>query len=622
MRHLALIPVLSLGCAASTSPPVTTPAAPTAIATVASTAAPTPPALPPAEAPTGFVAFRVSSPSITLPAIAKRVGATDNSLVDLMRTPSRSATVAGGQAFAAAIDWSKPIDLVALPENGTALSNAMVISLAAVDGAQSLLQRDFDLRDEDGGTTLVPKAGGKTMLARGGRCVLRAAGDVAFRIVCGKNEAHVHALGDFAARTFSKRPAGEPVELVVGSPGSFVPKDRRSKTPTGVSEKMGASFGERGSHAWMSDMSTFAAGIGLEAGSARLSVTMLFERRSSLLTSFVVGDAAAQTGLRDLFLRLPKGATVAAFSTGGAKDELAAIAKREFDAVESEFHPAGEDALGLSFVRSIWPLGGPYVIARGFDRAAATKAAGRREASASSSDSADRAARDAAGAWTVIGVKEPAARYLEVLRETDRKAAALDREKAKASGPATKKDPPPPEPTLHRTRMTEARPADRLPAGSFEILRTATPNPAYVAPTPAEKPLASETSMIFVADGEVTWVVTTGSHAASVKLARDIVARRETLRDRRELDVLAGDHRGGGFVSVAGASELASKQGTRAELEEWARALRGLEIIGARADELVTFTVDGTREGDRDVTRLSIRVPDSVVDQAIARLTQ
>jgi hypothetical protein len=170
--------------------------------------------------------------------------------------------------------------------------------------------------------------------------------------------------------------------------------------------------------------------------------------------------------------------------------------------------------------------------------------------------------------------------------------------------------------------MTEARPADRLPAGSFEILRTATPNPAYVAPTPAEKPLASETSMIFVADGEVTWVVTTGSHAASVKLARDIVARRETLRDRRELDVLAGDHRGGGFVSVAGASELASKQGTRAELEEWARALRGLEIIGARADELVTFTVDGTREGDRDVTRLSIRVPDSVVDQAIARLTQ
>jgi hypothetical protein len=339
------------------------------------------------------------------------------------------------------------------------------------------------------------------------------------------------------------------------------------------------------------DMGSMVVEASTDGATADVSLTTSFEAASSPLTRALVGAGAPDPAPPPAYLRLPGDASIAWYSRGAAAADISPLREAFFGAMRAydleDGYTSAEANEQVEPFERLLLRGGPWVAATGLRRDTARSALDAYVSGGKSTLAARTRARAALQGWALVGVEEPAAPWLDAIRE----AVKLDGKKP--SGKPTLKHKPSKDAT--RLSLAPVPAALQLPAGTLHVLAHTKANPAWLAAqpkskTPPEPSIEHTTHVFVVADGGRTWFAIAEDPvlaAAEARIALD-PASTATLGSTSHRDPLAATPRSaGGFMTLAGLAMALADDDSDANLRKTHGVLSSLAALPSHGDDAV-----------------------------------
>src|SRR6185312_4106210 len=230
----------------------------------------------------------------------------------------------------------------------------------------------------------------------------------AYRLICAQKHATLRAVAPYMARTLPREPVGDEV-LVRLFPAGLA--DKLKSEP--ADDDWGALFSKLAVQA-IDEMQSFSIGASVGAEPVQAAVRETLRSADSPLTRILTAQVDVKAPPPDLFWRLPADALGAVYSVGARGEDLAAMKTLFLDTFVKSVREQGVSdeavARGKKAMEAILLTGGPVSMAYGLDLPAALAAIG-------AETPGHRADRRVFHGWFAVGVQEPAARWIDAIRE-------------------------------------------------------------------------------------------------------------------------------------------------------------------------------------------------------------
>lgn len=549
-----------------------------------------------------------------------------------------------GPALADVVDLARPVDVAML---GTS-DPRMVVSLSVSEREMPRLQERFVLKEQRGLLRVEGLRGGKPDQQKPGLSCAFDPGERrdSARLVCAQDPKDIEAAAAYLVRVVGPEPIeadarmeipAKPILESMKDDPSLAAADDDSHAAR-VGRELGESF-LRDLESISIDLTWSGAGAGSAGGAAGAGGTeveaalgLRFAGRRSPLSLALAPATAPDPAVPPAFFRLPRDASLAFYTQGASRAELAPLREHFFRSLREDMLAEGYEAALLdAFLERLGTLvltGGPIVFGAGVDRAAADKALLAYQG-AKGAPRARQAARRALEGWMLFAVEEPAALWISGVKELIRLGDESDRHRASAAagkggpgaagaggaGDAKKDD----EDKVDTDAVIVRAPA-ALPAGTLHVeLRR--------KPLTKDAPPARTDHMYVVPGGSRTWIGFGEDDAAVVERLRIAV---EPGRDDRTLTAAPGlealRQRGtlaAGFSSLEGWTLLGASGDTPEELDEAASSLSKITGLPARGETPIPLAVTSEvlgSGGARMTARL--RLPAPVIQDVLVLLTR
>lgn len=462
-----------------------------------------------------------------------------------------------GPTLADVVDFSQPID-VGMSGDTTSPSFVISMPLVSLSDANQNLSEDFTLTPREGGVIRLNPH--KKASASKVQCELRpAAGPSPFRLVCAMAPYEPGAMGAYLARTVARSPLTSEVRVeAFAQPlfqkelGKFDVKDASDVWAKKVLTQIVGDI-----EALSLDLSTSPNAIDMTFGST-------FARGDSPLTRLLASQSKPASAIPDLFWRLPADSKAAFYSAGSSPQDLEGMrgwTREMLEAIEDDDGaPTAVRDRVIKVTQSVLFTGGPLVAAYGLDDAASLTALKKTPAKA-------KVDRHIFQGWTLFGVEEPQARWVDAFREVIAIDKVEYKHKAKPQKDKDKdededegddvKEPKKKKKDKTGTIFTEtplsAASKKALPAGTAHFLSTAYKKAGEVLDK--KKPV-SVTHIFIVASDNRTWLAMGENEAQLVTRVRSVLAQADadkslkTLKTRTDLQALRAPTNLGGFVTL------------------------------------------------------------------------
>lgn len=345
-----------------------------------------------------------------------------------------------------------------------------------------------------------------------------------------------------------------------------------------------------------------------------------FSQPRSALSRAMVSRPAASTPPPASFLRLPKDASLALYAHGDAR-ALQPLRDLMYGAVHDSLIDDGFDAPLVETLtkkaEELFFTGGPLVFAAGMDRAGAESALAawsKDKGAAKGREGAYRAVR----AWSVFGVEEPSARWVNGLEELVKLGDEIDRRHGATPGGAAPSATGKPGENRERLTIVKGAPPKGLPKGTLHLEMRSRPR-VKDAPPPHTR------HVYVVPDGERTWLGLGENEAEILGRLRTTLegAPARTIASMPELEwTRTTGATAGGFVTVAGANLLFADDERDTDLAELEGTLAQFGLLPSRGDTVIPWLVtseDMSPKGTR--LRVQAHLPVAAITDiaAIAR---
>ncbi len=436
------------------------------------------------------------------------------------------AQVLLGPALADVVHLSEPIDVAFLDSMDWA---AVSLGLASLEDAKQNLAEDFDLiPGRDDVIALSPHRGADPKKLA---CEIHpSAGQPAYRLVCAKQLATLHALAPYMARTLPREPAGEEVRVrfFPGALAQNIKGDAPADSWESVLRKMTSES--------LAETEALSLGANLGGDPVEAFVRATFRAAASPMTRMLMAQVDVKAPPPDLFWRLPADALGAAYTVGSEAGDLAPVQSQLLDSFETSLREDGATdetvTLARKVMASVLFTGGPLSLAYGFDLPGAI-------AAIQAETPGHHADRHVLHGWLVAGVQEPASRWTDAIRELD----ALDARPAKKVDAQGR----PLQPKKTVTRETEQKvvePPFGPQAAHFLFSEYARVNGKQtVKPTSVDH-------LFVVPDGDRTWLAIGENESQLVGKVKEILSGGSSLASRTDLGALHAPAGFAGFLSV------------------------------------------------------------------------
>lgn len=563
-RALLFIPLLGAGCAPA---PVASPpsAAPLTVPREAAEVD-APLNLSAVAEPKGLLAtMRINAPGQNVATIAQLVPSSDDVTQALRLGPEPLLSVLIGESLTHEVDLDAPMDMA------TVEPSALLLALPVQDPKKLRANAtDFRFMPKGAARWTARYMGPEAELPQMACELWPARATVPYRLVCAPSHRLIDEYGPYLTRTVAaiNVPTTARITFPAGAMKRLAAKTM--KDDPGPMEP-GEALGEQLAKDFFAELGSLSLDVDLEPAGVVTGIEIHLTRAKSLFATALKGRPEA-VELPAAYWRLPKDAELALFFHGterGAFDNSARPLFEDFwkEIFDMPNMDANDLAERVAATRQLFFTGGSLLVASGHEPL--------------SDESDPLKARAALRGWDVLRADES----IEHWRDGVQTLIHLLGQKPASSGAgSTAATPPKPPVRSFEVYSLWQNPAkDKLPAGSFTLRITRTPNPAYV-PSQRRPALVGveETHYLFFPEGSSTWLVVAETAKTTLSLAHAILGGDDQaqLASRNDVTALRGrEAQTLGFVSLTGAVVLGEETDGAEQIAHTRSTLQKLDAL-------------------------------------------